>query len=353
MGDLRLLLDALPVAASVFRASDGRVLFVNQYIERLFGAGGKEIVGRDASYFFPQLRDRRTLNKLRSRNGGVNGVEVQSRRHDGTPLKLLVWQRRKVCAGRECVLAIMIDVTHHRTAERHLRERQTSLEQLLALNERERGLIAFEIHDGFVQDMVGTLLHLEASRREVQKSGGPGLRELDMAIESLRDGVREARRLIAGVRLPDLAAAGLIGAVRSLAHKISEASPVEVEFRAHASFPRLDANAETLIYRIIQEGLTNVRRHSKAERACVELNCANGFVEIVVQDWGNGFDPAEIDEDQFGLQGIRHRARLLDGEVHIQSSHGEGSSLRVSIPVDRATSPSAPAGPVSKDTPPR
>jgi PAS domain S-box-containing protein len=155
---------------------------VNQYAERLFGAGRQEIAGRDVSYFFPQLRDRRTLNELRARNGGVNGVEVQSRRHDGTPLRLLVWQRRKVCIGRECVLAIMIDVTRRRTAERQLREHQTALEQLLALNERERGLIAFEIHDGFVQDMVGTLLHLEASRREVQKLGAPAIRELDMAI---------------------------------------------------------------------------------------------------------------------------------------------------------------------------
>jgi two-component system sensor histidine kinase DegS len=164
--------------------------------------------------------------------------------------------------------------------------------------------------------------------------------------------VREARRLIAGVRLPDLEAAGLIGAVRSMVHKVSETSTVDVEFHADSSFPRLDASAETLIYRIIQEGLTNVRRHSNASRARVELNVADGAVEIVVQDWGSGFDPAEIDEDQFGILGIKHRARLLDGEVHILSRDGEGSSLRVLIPLDLAASKSEPSHHVpEEDTP--
>ncbi len=90
---------------------------------------------------------------------------------------------------------------------------------------------------------------------------------------------------------------------------------------------------ENAIYRIVQEGLTNACRHSKSQRVRVELMQRGDLLQIKVQDWGEGFDPARVDADRFGLEGIRQRARLLGGSASVESTPGQGTCLAVELPL--------------------
>jgi signal transduction histidine kinase len=88
-----------------------------------------------------------------------------------------------------------------------------------------------------------------------------------------------------------------------------------------------------MVFRIVQEAVTNVRRHSGSERAEVRLNQVADRLEIVVQDWGAGFDPAQVEKDRLGLKGIRQRVRLLGGRAEVDSRPGKGTRLVVELPL--------------------
>ena len=93
--------------------------------------------------------------------------------------------------------------------------------------------------------------------------------------------------------------------------------------------PHLDA----VVYRIVQESLNNVWRHSKSKKARVELMADTEQVAVTVRDWGEGFDPEHVDERRFGLTSIRERARLFGGLVTIESEPSQGTTVSVKLPL--------------------
>ena len=90
---------------------------------------------------------------------------------------------------------------------------------------------------------------------------------------------------------------------------------------------------ENVIYRIVQEGLSNARNHSKSKKIRVSLKQRGDRLRIEIRDWGVGFDPKLVQEDHFGLEGIRERARLLGGKCSIKSKPGEGTVIMVELPL--------------------
>jgi signal transduction histidine kinase len=131
------------------------------------------------------------------------------------------------------------------------------------------------------------------------------------------------------------------GVVASLEYLVNE-SRVEVpelEFVNRTHFGRLAAPLEVAIFRITQEGLSNIRRHSGAKRARVELFEHGDFVRLLIRDWGRGFDPEKVHEERFGLQGIRQRARLTGSSATIESAPGRGTTIVVDFPLVRAEQP--------------
>lgn len=326
-------LASLPVPVALLRQSDHHILYTNPSLDKLYGVAPGKLHNRDWTRLFPRLADRRLLTQLASTREGVHGVVVQGRRDDGQALYLSVWQQRVVCYQRECLLMVLIDVTAQKNAERIQTQREQTLRTLLELSDRNRELIAYEIHDGFLQDMVTTIMHLDACHRLIRKDSQRALEEVDKARKTLRQGVKEARRLIDGVRMPDLTSAGLIGAVQVLLQRVSAYSNVDVEFVPDMAFPRLSPECEVAIYRIVQEGLNNVCRHSQSDKARVELKADENCVQVVIRDWGVGFDPKRVGEGHFGLVGMRYRASLFEGDVNIDSAPKRGTTITVTLPL--------------------
>ena len=328
---------AMPVPLLISQIGDGTVIFANTAVEETFGYKKGRLVGRDWSCLIPGIVDRRTLQKLAAKDGRVRGVTVKGRRKDGETLWVSVWQQRVVCHSKECQLTVLVDVTREKLEVQQREQRQQTLQQLLELSDHDRELIACDIHDGVIQDMTGALMHLEAARRAVQNGKPEALEQLQNVMHMLRDGINEARRLIDGVRPPDLDRLGLAGAVQSLIERTVATKKIDIRFHHEIRGPRLPEQAETALYRIAQECLNNVWQHSRSSRASVKLIHTGRAVRLSVRDWGVGFSPDDVDAKRFGLMGIRQRARLMGGTVSIRSAPGKGCTVSVTFPLDKAS----------------
>lgn len=203
------------------------------------------------------------------------------------------------------------------------------LRRLLEIQEEERQLVSYEIHDGLAQYIAGAIMHLEAHLH------AHATREPEEVVEGLRllrAAAEESRRLIGGLRPPALDELGITEAIESLVADARIEIP-QVTFTHGESGDRLPAALETTIFRLVQESLNNARRHAEAGSADVTLQRVPGGMRVCIRDDGRGFDPAKVPENRFGLEGIRYRCRLAGAEPRIESAPGKGTVIDVVLPL--------------------
>lgn len=235
--------------------------------------------------------------------------------------------------GRRCSIGVFHDITARKQVEEALRREYRVLREMLKAQDRERQLVAYEIHDGLAQQLTSATMQFETS--EQLRNGNPQQASdcYSAGLHLLRESVAEARRLIAGLRPPILDEAGIVAALAHLIHDVMAQDGPEVQFHSSVKFKRLDPIIENAIFRIAQESLTNVCRHSKSNTAEVRLVQAGDHVQVEVHDWGAGFDPDDVEEGCFGLAGIQERARVLGGWATIESTPGQGTVVRAKLPL--------------------
>lgn len=235
-------------------------------------------------------------------------------------------------------ISLRQQIAERRRVESDLRGQQQLMEQLLAAHERDRQLVAYEIHDAIVQDVTAALMHVEAyydACKATSQCAAQRQHETaaERAIALLRSTIDESRRLISGLRPPIIDEMGVVAAIEYLVGEQPRGGSVPVTFSHNVRFDRLAPLLEGGIFRIVQEALANVQRHSAAPRAEVRLWHEDDCVYVEVRDWGVGFDPNQVTEHRLGLRGIRERARLLRGSADVDSAPGKGTSVRVSLPI--------------------
>jgi two-component system, NarL family, sensor histidine kinase DevS len=206
-----------------------------------------------------------------------------------------------------------------------------ALRGVVAAQERERERLARELHDETGQALTSILLGLKGLEETV--SGD----EARVAVSDLRDRVVETlqnvRRLAVELRPKALDDFGLVSALERLIAGFAEQTAIAVDFEASGVGARLPAEAETALYRIVQEALTNVVKHSQARSVSIVLTRQGSMLTAVIEDDGKGFDPELVGRDHFGLQGMRERLALIDGELRVESRSGAGTTLVVQVPV--------------------
>ena len=235
--------------------------------------------------------------------------------------------------GERRVLVICTDITQERLAAEAIGKEQRLLRQLLELHERERRLTAYEIHDGFAQQLTGALFRLQSFRQAPACASVSHWEDFDAAVRLVTRAIDEARRLISGLRPPILDESGIIRAVEYLVCEHEKDDGPRIEFVHQVAFDRLAPPLESAIFRIVQESLQNARQHSRSDRVRIALTQCDDRVHIDIRDWGVGFSTDAVEEQRFGLQGIRERARLLDGRVVIESAPGKGTHISVELPL--------------------
>ncbi len=233
----------------------------------------------------------------------------------------------------QTVAQLRKELQARKLAEDALRQERRKLEHLLRASDHERQLIAYEIHDGLAQQLAAAIMQLQAYARMKDEQPENAAKAFEAGMALLRQGHVEVRRLIGGVRPPILDESGIVAAIGHLVDEQEYLGGPLIEFRSQVEFGRLDSVLENVIYRIVQEGLTNACKHSQSERVLVELTQQGDRVRIQIRDWGIGFAPAAISDGCFGLKGIRERARLLGGRALMESAPGKGTGIVVDLPL--------------------
>jgi len=210
--------------------------------------------------------------------------------------------------------------------------------------EEERRRIGRELHDESGQSLAAALLSLDLAERALLADSLPtALERVGQARELIRHGLDQVRLLIHDLRPSVLDDFGLPAALRWYIQTHLDQSGLAVEADLPKVPVRLPAAVETALFRIAQESLGNVVRHSFATRVRVSLEVQPGYAAMVVSDNGRGFDPADVHVDArgrygVGLLSIRERAEALGGSATVVSSPGRGTSVHVVVPLQAAES---------------
>jgi signal transduction histidine kinase len=225
------------------------------------------------------------------------------------------------------------EIKERRQAEQLLQKEQRYLRYMLELQDRDRQMVSYEIHDGLVQQLAAAIMQLEVFSRDTQRGDTAVWTSFDTGLQRLNECMREARQLINGLRSPVLDELGVVAAIEDLIGQHGNPDEPEIQFVHHLDCERLAPSLENVIFRIVQESLTNARRYSRSERVLVRLIQRDGTIRIDVQDWGIGFNPREVGDGHFGLEGIQERARLFGGSATIKGALGKGTRIVVELPL--------------------
>lgn len=209
------------------------------------------------------------------------------------------------------------------------------VQNLAVLEERER--IAREMHDGLAQVLGYVNTKTQAVKRLLSVAQ---LAQAEAELAQLEDAAREVyadvREAILGLRTTTSSSKGLVPTVKEYLEWFSSQNSIPVEAAIERQLDiTLEATTEIQLIRIIQEALSNVRKHAKAQRASVQLSTSNGHVSLTIQDDGQGFDPERIARGmwpRFGLQTMRERAESVGGTFEVTSTPGKGTTVRVMVP---------------------
>ncbi len=200
-----------------------------------------------------------------------------------------------------------------------------ALRRVVAAQELERRRLARELHDETGQALTSILLGLKPLE------DGPGREAVAELHELVVTALQDVRRLAVELRPKVLDDFGLVPALERLAESFGEQTGLKVDFHSAIGEDRLPSEVETALFRVVQESLTNVVKHSHANRVSIVLTRRGGGVAVVVEDDGAGFDPADSG-DGIGLLGMRERLALLDGTLDVESSAGQGTTLVAEVP---------------------
>jgi len=213
-------------------------------------------------------------------------------------------------------------------------ERRRLLDRTLRAAEEERTRLAAELHDGPVQRLARLGYGLERVRTRQNQGDVKGSQELLAEIQgSVFDEVKELRGMMSRLRPPVLDQRGLEDALRDRAESIQEDTGVQCTVQGRLD-GRLTPTLETVLYRVSQEALQNVVKHSRAKHARVVLARNNGSVVLEIQDDGVGFQPSRSNSggEHFGMLAMRERVEMIGGTWEVDSMPGQGTRVRVVLP---------------------
>ncbi len=244
---------------------------------------------------------------------------------------------------------MLLNFRERRLADAKLKE---LTQRVFDAQEEERGRVARELHDGISQILVGVRYALDNARRRLTRGDDAGARDpLDKGIDHLGTAITEVRRISRDLRPGVLDDLGLGPALKALTDDFRERTGIETEFSTVVFRNRLDQDSKIALYRIAQEALTNIERHSGATSVTIDLRGHKKGATMRITDNGRGLRSAPSDGSAgIGLRNMQERIEQLDGSLRILSSRGprSGTVIEVSLPLSHLLPPQEDATPNRK-----
>jgi len=348
---------------------EGNIVLVNQQAEHIFGYCKEELLSLSVDSLLP---DRFRTNHASHRHGyDANphvrkmgaGLELFGLKKDSSEFPVEISLSPIKYNGENLVIAAIRDVTDVKEIENTLKELNQGLEQkvqertaelatanvslnqlsrergelysaLLDAQEKERTRISRDLHDSVGQSLTGILLYIDELEKKVGSK--PVTKVKDLAVKTLA----EVRQISQQLRPALLDSVGLDAALKQLSRELSERSPLDISVVVTAPkelIEGLDDDKEITLYRIAQESLTNVMRHSGASEASVILSVRKNKIQVSIEDDGKGFDSKAKFKGHLGLVAMRERLELVGGEFEIESEAGTGTIIYARIPLSETS----------------
>lgn len=312
----------------------GKIESVNSQIKKMFGYEAKEVLGKDVLELVPEkFRGSHNIHQtafmksphLREMGGGL---ELYARRKDGTEFPADIILSPIETENGTFVITVIRDITRRKRDENALKEyadRQGELSRkLLNIQEAERRNIALELHDEIGQILTGLKLSLELTAKSYNDE------TIQNAQNLVNDLMIKVRKLSLDLRPATLDHLGLLSSFLWLFRNYTTQTGIEIDFNHQGiNSRRFAPEIETSAYRVVQEALTNIARHSKVKTAKVRVWADEKNLSVSVEDDGQGFDLEKVTEtaNSTGVAGMRERVELLGGHFHIESVKDKGTKV--------------------------
>ena len=217
---------------------------------------------------------------------------------------------------------------------------------LVAAGERRLLRLGFDLHDGPLQEIVALAEELRTASTQIAAVVPDDFRQRVRGrfndVHARLGALDESLRQIAhSIRSTTAVARPVADAVEGELRALESATGIEVDLQVEGNLSSLSDSQKIVLFRVVQEALSNVRKHSEARQVSVVLRSRRTFVDLTVTDDGCGFSPQQLDTDRLGLAGISERVRLLGGAVEIETSPGAGTTVRATLPQWRPSTPAA------------
>ena len=246
-------------------------------------------------------------------------------------------------------LSRTIDELHEarQEVERQAHALRLLLARAIRTQEDERARIARDLHDEVNQLLIGALFQVQAAAQLTSSAPAIAEAQLGRVQEILNRALAEVKRVTLNLRPPRLEEGGLVPALRCLVEEFAAATGLAWEFHPGSPAVRLSSERETAVYRVVQESLSNVRRHAQASRVTVGMECDPSWLRVEIVDDGKGFNPGQIDLEghPLGLTGMRERAESVGGALSFRSRVGAGTTITIAVPLGRRKARFTTGGP--------
>jgi PAS domain S-box-containing protein len=328
---------------------EGEILIYNKATANMFDVSETELIGTsllenkfevihdDGSHFlvedYPVARSIKTKQSV---NGVVMGIKKPN---NPETMWLLVGADPVLNGDNETIYVIssFTNITEQkRLAEQVLDQQKKLMQATIDAQEKERREIGRELHDNISQHITTTRLYLEVAK---EKASGDVLAMINQAHKGLLDTVKEMRQLSQSLVPPSLSDIGLVASIEDLCNPLTKAHACTITFEHHLfNEDLLPDNMKLMLFRIIQEQINNIIRHSAAENVTIAVETLASRVVLTITDDGKGFDKTAARKG-IGFVNIATRANLFGGNLNIDTSPGNGCKIRVEIPLLQAVEP--------------
>jgi PAS domain S-box-containing protein len=305
----------------------GKILFINKSASKRKKGQSKDIIGSQFKDLFIHTNLQNFLivfNQVIDTGKPITYVLKEKERW----LKTLIYPVFNNDDSSKTVIIYNRDITSQIDAEEKLKR---TVFKLVTTQENERYRISRDLHDEVGQRMTGLIFELRTIKESLMKENTISINVIDNIILNFETVLRHIRQIFYQLHPPSLDKVELPLVLEAFCSTFEETNQIKVDFSCQREFPSLPEAYAIAIYRFIQEGLTNIAKHSHALSAWISLDYSDNEISIFLEDNGQGFDIKAFREG-LGLQGIRERFFPLDGSVEIESTVGKGTQLSGILP---------------------
>ena len=325
---------------------DGQFYRWNKNYENITGYTSNEIRKMKPIDFYVASEQKLIQNRMKEvffASNAARGLEVNLQVKSGEIIPFMINSWKVAIDGKPYLMGIGTDITDKQKTQEQLMLSEHNLKHsyqeirdlashLQVIREEERKDIAREIHDELGQQLTALKFAVSLAKKKINSQETVILAELDEAVEMINQVIGTVRKIVSDLRPVIIEELGLTAALQWYTRDFSKRTSIHCILTDYDTPEQLDNMVSNTIYRIYQESLTNVARHSQATEVRSELTCENGILNLTIKDNGIGFDPEILKtKKSFGILGIRERALMINGDFNLESKINQGTIMTVRV----------------------